>query len=120
MMENLIEREKIDHLRMLLNRARRVVITCHLSPDGDAMGSSLGLCRVLRNAGKEVKVITPDSPPKYLMFLPGAEHIVVYSRFEAFANKILAETDLIFCLDYNDGRESTWSRPECFHPPRQR
>lgn len=99
---HLIEREQIDTLRTLLNRARRIVITCHISPDGDAMGSSLGLCRVLRNAGKEVKVITPDSPPKYLMFLPGTEHLVVYSRYEAFANKILAETDLIFCLDYND------------------
>lgn len=68
------------------------------------MGSSLGLCRILRNAGKEVKVITPDTPPKYLMFLSGAENIVVFSRYEAFANKILAESDLIFCLDYNDAK----------------
>ncbi|MFH8142092.1 MAG: DHH family phosphoesterase [Muribaculaceae bacterium] len=117
MMENLIEREKIDYLRQLVNRARRVVITCHLSPDGDAMGSSLGLCRVLRNAGKEVKVITPDSPPKYLMFLPGAEHVVVYSRFEAFANKILAETDLIFCLDYNDAKRIDLVAPGMLSSP---
>lgn len=104
MTENFIERDKIDQLRALLNHTRRAVITCHLSPDGDAMGSSLGLCRVLRNAGKEVKVITPDTPPKYLTFLPGADDIVVFSRFEAFANKILADTDLIFCLDYNDAK----------------
>ncbi|MDE6284025.1 MAG: bifunctional oligoribonuclease/PAP phosphatase NrnA [Muribaculaceae bacterium] len=102
MTDNLIERDKIDALKRYINTSRRMVITCHISPDGDAMGSSLALCRILRNAGIEVKVITPDTPPKYLMFLPGAEHIVVYSRFENFANKLLAETDLIFCLDYND------------------
>lgn len=104
MIENLIEREKITRLRDLINRARKVVITCHISPDGDAIGSSLGLCHTLRNAGKEVKIITPDTPPKYLMFLPGSEHIVVYSRFDSFANKILNDTDLIFCLDYNDAK----------------
>lgn len=104
MTENLIERDKICQLRELLNTSRRIVITCHISPDGDAMGSSLGLCRILRNAGKEVKVITPDTPPKYLSFLPGSEHVVVFSRFEPFANKILADTDLIFCLDYNDAK----------------
>lgn len=104
MRENALDRDKITALRNLLNVTRRAIITCHISPDGDAMGSSLALCRVLRNAGKEVKVITPDSPPKYLMFLADADDIVVYSRYEAFARKILAETDLIFCLDYNDSK----------------
>jgi phosphoesterase RecJ-like protein len=84
--------------------AGRVVITCHISPDGDAMGSSLGLCKALRNAGKEVKVITPDTPPKYLMFLPGAENIVVFTRHELYAKNLLANADLIFCLDYNDSK----------------
>lgn len=104
MTDNLFDKAKIERLKELLNHTRRAVITCHISPDGDAMGSSLGLCRVLRNMGKEVKVITPDSPPKYLTFLPGADDIVVFSRFEAFANKILAETDLILCLDYNGAK----------------
>lgn len=102
MSDNLLDKATAEQLRGLINRTRRAVITCHLSPDGDAMGSSLGLCRVLRNMGKEVKVITPDTPPKYLMFIPGADDIVVYSRYESFANKILDGTELIFCLDYND------------------
>ncbi len=103
-MENIIDRETTDRLRTLLNCAARVVITCHISPDGDAIGSSLGLCKVLRNAGKDVKVITPDTPPKYLMFLPGAENIVVYTRHEPHAKKMFADADLIFCLDYNDSK----------------
>jgi phosphoesterase RecJ-like protein len=68
------------------------------------MGSSLGLCKALKNAGKDVKVITPDTPPKYLTFLPGADNIVVFSRHDLYANKLLADADLIFCLDYNDAK----------------
>jgi phosphoesterase RecJ-like protein len=104
MIENIIDRATSDRLRSLINMAGRVVITCHISPDGDAMGSSLGLCKALRNAGKEVKVITPDTPPKYLMFLPGAENIVVFTRHELYAKNLLANADLIFCLDYNDSK----------------
>lgn len=104
MTENILDKGTAEQLRSLINRTRRAVITCHLSPDGDAMGSSLGLCRILRNMGKEVKVITPDTPPKYLTFIPGADDIVVFSRSEEFAEKILAGTELIFCLDYNDSK----------------
>ncbi len=102
MRKNLIGQETIDRLSALIEKSRRIVITCHLSPDGDAMGSSLGLCRILRNLGKEVRVITPDTPPRYLMFLPGADQVMPFSRFETYANRAMADADLIFCLDYND------------------
>lgn len=102
MRKNLIGQETIGRLSALIEKSRRIVITCHLSPDGDAMGSSLGLCRILRNIGKEVRVITPDTPPRYLMFLPGADQVMPFSRFETYANRAMADADLIFCLDYND------------------
>lgn len=102
MRKNLIGQETIDRLSALIEKSRRIVITCHLSPDGDAMGSSLGLCRILRNLGKEVRVITPDTPPRYLMFLPGADQVMPFSRFETYANRAMADANLIFCLDYND------------------
>ncbi|MCM1071755.1 MAG: bifunctional oligoribonuclease/PAP phosphatase NrnA [[Clostridium] fimetarium] len=101
-MDKLISSDKINRLKQLLQPARKIVITCHLSPDGDAMGSSLGLCRALRNAGKWTRVLTPDTPPKYLNFLTGADEITVFSRFEAQAVRLLNEADLIFCLDYNE------------------
>lgn len=117
MTENILDKATAEQLRVLINRTRRAIITCHISPDGDAMGSSLALCRVLRNAGKEVKVITPDTPPRYLMFLPGADDIVVYSRFESFAKKILADTELIFCLDYNDAKRVDHVAPALLESP---
>lgn len=101
-MDNRIEQSAIDALAELLPRVRRAVITCHLSPDGDAMGSSLGLCGVLRSMGKEAWVISPDTPPKYLMFLHGAQDILAYSRYELRAKRLMEEADVVFCLDYND------------------
>ncbi len=102
MLNRILSPDGISQLEGLLDSSKYIVITCHISPDGDAMGSSLALCRALTNIGKKVKVVVPDTPPKYLMFLPGAAEIVVYSRSEQFARKLFASTQLIFCLDYNE------------------
>ena len=102
MLKNIIDKDQLQDLDELLVTSRNIVITCHLSPDGDAMGSSLGLRRALWNMGKKAKVITPDTPPKYLSFLPGAEDIVIYSRSEDYAGRLMENADLLFCLDYNE------------------
>lgn len=73
-----------------------------MSPDGDALGSSLGLMHVLEALGKSVRVITPDMPPRNLMFLPGAADIIVMSQIPEVAERTLASAELIFCLDFND------------------
>lgn len=102
MLNEILSPESVTALKGLIDKSKYIVITCHLSPDGDAMGSSLALCRALTNLGKKVKVIVPDTPPKYLTFLPGADQIVIFSRSEQFARKLFASTELIFCLDYNE------------------
>lgn len=94
--------EQIDRLGRLLAEAKNVVITCHLSPDGDALGSSLGLSHVLTRRGISCKVITPDTPPQSLSFLPGYKDVASLSRYESFVRDRLSKADLIFCLDYNE------------------
>ncbi len=89
-------------LRRLLDSVYRCSIVCHVSPDGDALGSSLALCRVLEKMGKTVRVITPDMPPGNLTFLPGADNIIVASQIPDVARRTLASADVIFCLDFND------------------
>lgn len=89
-------------LRRLLDSVRRCSIICHVSPDGDALGSSLALCRVLERMGKSVRVVTPDMPPHNLTFLPGADNIIVASKIPEVAQSTLASADVIFCLDFND------------------
>lgn len=101
MINRVIKEELLNQLKQLLEGARRVVITCHMSPDGDALGSSLGLMHVLRNWGKHAKVITPDMPPVSLQFLPGIKEVVVYTRQEQQVKRLVHEADLIICLDFN-------------------
>ncbi|MDE6316899.1 MAG: bifunctional oligoribonuclease/PAP phosphatase NrnA [Muribaculaceae bacterium] len=102
MLTRLVDEKYIRELRKLLETCDNIVITTHIAPDGDAIGSSLGMANTLSAIGKTVKVITPDTPPRNLMFLPGAKDIVVYSRYTDFAEELLKNADLIFALDYND------------------
>ena len=101
MLRQIIQESKVKAVRELLGRSERIVITCHMSPDGDAIGSSLGLMHVLAAIGKEARVVTPDIPPQILRFLPGAKDIVPYSKYTDFARQLLCDADLIFCLDFN-------------------
>lgn len=102
MISRILDEKKIKQLARLIDGARRIVITTHLSPDGDAMGSSLAMARVLGNIGKDVAVIVPDQPLAQLMFLPGAKDVVVGSRYADFASALFSKADLIICLDFNE------------------
>lgn len=102
MISRILDEKKVARVRALLEDSNKIVITCHLTPDGDAIGSSLGLCHVLADLGKDVAVVTPDMVPRSLAFLPGAKEAVAFTRHEEFARKLLDEAELIFCLDYNE------------------
>ena len=101
MINSIIDQTTIERLRALINSVQRIAITCHKSPDGDALGSSLALCHVLRRLGKDAVVVTPDMAPKALEFIPGVRELVVYTRQELRARHVLAEAQLLFCLDFN-------------------
>ncbi len=100
-LSKVISQTQVDEVAALLRKARKVVITCHMTPDGDALGSSLGLANVLAARGYKACVITPDTPPHTLDFLPGACDIIIASRHTERARSLLSTADLIFCLDYN-------------------
>jgi phosphoesterase RecJ-like protein len=101
MITAIIDEKTIERLRALINGVQRIAITCHKSPDGDALGSSLALCHVLRRLGKQAVVVTPDMAPKSLEFIPGVRELVVFTKHEARARRELTDAQLIFCLDYN-------------------
>jgi phosphoesterase RecJ-like protein len=81
--------------------ANSIVITSHKGPDGDSIGSSLGLFHYLTKIGKEVSVCHPDVAPDFLRWLNGAEAIVAYEVAPDRVNTLLTKADLVFCLDYN-------------------
>ena len=117
MLKKIIDDGAIEALKKILSQAHTAILTCHLSPDGDALGSTLGLCRVLRNMGIKARVAVPDTPPRYLMFLPGAEHILVFSRNQPYVQSMLATTDVVFCLDYNEPKRIDMMAPAMMASP---
>ena len=54
----------------LLATAKKVMITCHLGPDGDSVGSMVALTSLLRQRGAEVTLYNPDLVPRHLKWLP--------------------------------------------------
>lgn len=100
-MNKIVSKEKIDSFLKLLDQAERVVLTCHVHPDGDAVGSTLGLMHLLRVLGKHATVVVPDSPPKNLRFLPSFNDIAVYTRHDPYCVRVVEESDLIICCDFN-------------------
>src|SRR5471030_193519 len=85
----------------LLEQPQKIVITTHHKPDGDAMGSSLGLYNYLIQQGHHAKVITPTDYPHFLEWLPGNEEVIIYTEKKEEAETLIADARIIFCLDFN-------------------
>lgn len=101
MLTKIIEQANIDHFTKWFDRAEKIVIVSHISPDGDAIGSSLGLWHFLTSQGKQANVIVPNAFPDFLKWMPGSKDVLLYDRYKDFANKLIAEADVICCLDLN-------------------
>lgn len=101
MLDRIIATDKIEKLKKLIDGSKRIAITCHLAPDGDALGSTLAMWHLLRQLGKTAHVVTPDVPASHLMFIPGAKELVPFSRFDEFGKQIFRLADLVICLDFN-------------------
>ena len=94
--------EKINALKQLLSEKKKIVITVHRGPDGDAIGSGLGLYNILIQQGHNVSVITPNDYASFLHWLPGNENVIVFSEEEKKATEITEKADLIFLLDFGE------------------
>lgn len=104
MITKVISEELVQKTRKIIDRHHRFVITAHISPDGDALGSSLGLYLFLRDMGKQATVILPDSVTDNLAWLPGAAEAVVYAADPAAAQAFIADAEVIFCVDFNEAK----------------
>ena len=101
MLSKVISQANIDHVEKWFVRADKVVILSHVSPDGDAIGSSLGLYHFLTSQDKTVHVIVPNAFPDFLKWMPGAKDIIQYNRYKDFADKLINEADVLCVLDLN-------------------
>lgn len=93
--------QNLAAFKELLELPKRVVITTHVKPDADALGSSLGLGGYLMKQGHQVCVITPTNYPKFLDWMEGNDDVVVYEGNEDKSRYQVENADLIFCLDFS-------------------
>ncbi|MEO2127186.1 MAG: bifunctional oligoribonuclease/PAP phosphatase NrnA [Christiangramia sp.] len=84
-----------------LDGAENIVIVPHKGPDGDAIGSSLGLYHFLKDKGHQVQVIAPNDYPHFLKWLPGNDSVMIYEQEKAKADELISQADIIFTLDFN-------------------
>ena len=84
-----------------LAKAENIVIVPHKGPDGDAIGSSLGLMHFLRDKGHNAHVIAPNDYPDFLKWLPGNEEVIIYESEKERSHALISEAEIIFTLDFN-------------------
>lgn len=92
----------IKDIERLLDKPKNIVLVIHQSPDGDALGSGIAMMKFLQGQGHRVVLISPDSPPPFLEWLPCMEEVLCFDQEagRAQATDALTKAALIFCLDF--------------------
>ena len=111
MLTKIILEDNVSRSYKLIEAAERIVILTHLSPDGDAVGSSLGLYHFLREIGKEPVVVVPNRFPGFLNWMSGAADIVVLEEKHKEVQGLITEADLLICVDFNDLKRIDGAKP---------
>ena len=101
MITSLHEDKKIHALRQLIDESERIVAIVHSSPDGDAIGSATAFRSVMEQLGKEVRIIIPNMMLASLRTVPGAKEAIDAVKHPDFARQLVADADLLMCLDFN-------------------
>ena len=86
----------------LLRTPRKIFITTHHKPDGDAIGSMLALSHYLTKKGHHVTPVSPGEIPDFLAWMPGVAGMLNYEEQPKESLEALTNADFIFCVDFND------------------
>ena len=99
---NFMKATELNELKTFLSSPRKVVITTHKGPDGDAIGSSLALYSYLLKKGHSVQVITPNDYPKFLKWMKGDDKVIEYCFHQEKAKRITEKACLLYTSDAAD------------------
>lgn len=103
MINELIPNSNISALNTILTSAKKITIIPHVNPDGDAIGSALGWMHAIKEIYDiEANVLAPNAFPDFLKWLPGAEKITIFEENKILGSDMIASSDAIFVLDFND------------------
>ena len=95
MITKIIHEDKIQKAHKYIEKGESFVIVTHVSPDGDAIGSALGLFHFLNAYGKEnVSVIVPNDYPNFLKWMPGTKDVTIYEKYPEFSEQLISDAAL--------------------------
>ena len=97
----MMQKHEIEAIQLALATPKRIAIIPHRNPDGDAMGSTLGLYHILKQLQHDVVVIAPNEFPDFLAWLPESEKVMIFERSFDKCKATLENVELIFTLDFN-------------------
>lgn len=93
--------QAIQNFYSLLTQPKKILITAHQKPDGDAMGASLGLYHFLIQFGHEVTVVSPTNWANFLNWMPGCEKVIDFEAKREESITLINQAEVLFCLDFN-------------------
>ncbi|VDH03930.1 DHH family phosphoesterase [Bergeyella zoohelcum] len=97
----MLSNNELSTIKNLLSPKAKVVLLTHYNPDGDAIGSTLGMKHFLRSIGIESTIVVPNDFPKFLKWMPEAKKIIIADYKRKLAAETIAEADVLFILDFN-------------------
>ena len=96
-----MEKYQIEAVKELLSAPKEIVIIPHKNPDGDAIGSVLGLGLFLESENHKVSIIAPNDYPDFLKWMPNEASILKFEDASDKCNERIQQADIIFTLDFN-------------------
>ncbi|MCB2222097.1 MAG: DHH family phosphoesterase [Bacteroidetes bacterium] len=90
-----------NSIEPLFHSEKKIFLTSHSNPDGDALGALLALFHFFTRKGHEVNMMVPNNFPGFLQWMPGSDQILIYKKDTEVCDQLFRTTDLLFSLDYN-------------------
>ena len=88
------------------NAGKNIIIVPHENPDGDAIGSAIGLGEILKNSGQKVTIVSANEYPEFLKWFSSEIEIVVYDNSKKKAKKLFEIADVLICVDFNEAKRT--------------
>jgi len=95
MISKVISEDKISAAKELIYEAQKIAIITHTSPDGDAMGSALGMFQFLKQLDKDATVVFPDDCPRGFEWMPGMDEVLIHRSQTEAAEAARAGADFV-------------------------
>lgn len=88
--------------QLLLKKEQSIVVVPHENPDGDAIGSAVGLAEVLQNQGQNVYIISPNNYPEFIKWFSSSVQITIFNEDKKKSKQLLKAADILICVDFNE------------------